>query len=312
MKFQFFVEEEKAGLRLDVYLFLHFSDRSSRSAIQKWIREGHVFVNGKPTTKTGYKIRPKEEIIVTIPPPKPLQKEPIPMEIPVLWEDEHYAIIHKYPGIATHPGIGDTSPALSQGLAGRFSQLSELGGQERPGIVHRLDKPTEGVLIIAKSNYAHFLISKKFQNREVEKTYYAWVHQAPPEEEGTIQLPIGRHPKERLKMTIRPDGRLGITHYKIEKVIRTLDGRKFSFLKIQLETGRTHQIRVHFQSLRCPIVGDLLYSRSGLEWEKYGLMLLAKKISFQHPITKQYVEAEIEFPNRFLDFEKKLSQKQTK
>jgi len=140
--------------------------------------------------------------------------------------------------------------------------------------------------------------------RKMNKVYYAWVLQTPPETEGTIDQPIGRHPKERLKMMVRPDGRRAITHYKTIAVINSKKGRKFSLLEIHLETGRTHQIRVHLLSIGCPIVGDLLYSRSGMEYKKYGLMLISKSIQFTHPKDQHDVLAQIEFPKRFTDFEK--------
>lgn len=291
--------------RLDVFLVEALGDDISRSSVQKWIKMGCVKQDSAlPIKKTGHKIYTGDTFLVEIPAkPKP-NLEPIPMDIPVLWEDEHLMVVHKKPGIATHPGPADRSTTLVNGLLYQFQNLSRFSGIDRPGIVHRLDKPTEGVLVIAKNDRIHNLLGKLFQERKVEKTYYAWVLQAPREPEGTIDLPIARHPKERLKMCIREEGRRAVTHYQTKKIVHSQKGRKFSLLELQLETGRTHQIRVHLQSLQCPIVGDLLYSRSGNEYKKYGMLLLSKRIQFHHPITQEWISVEMDFPERFLDFEK--------
>ncbi len=296
------VTAEYDTLRLDHFLKNNLGDDISRSSVQKWIRSGNVTLRGNPVTKTGHKVSQGEEYLIQIPARSKPNLEPVPMEIPVLWEDEHYLLVHKKPGIATHPGPGDRQHTLVNGLLYNFPHLSGTGGASRPGIVHRLDKPTEGVLAVAKNDRAHVLLAKLFQNREVEKTYYAWVLQAPKEPKGKIDLPIRRHPRERLKMAIGETGRAAITNYETLQVETTRKGRKFSLLKITPETGRTHQIRVHLASIHCPIVGDLLYSRSAWEYTKYGMLLLAKRLSFLHPFTGRKVEAEIEFPERFLDF----------
>ncbi|WCL49216.1 RluA family pseudouridine synthase [Leptospira sp. GIMC2001] len=298
------VLEEYNDQRLDIFLLEAVGDDLTRSAIQKWIRSECVQLDDKPITKTGHKVYTGEIYKILVPAkPKPFL-EPVKMEIPIVWEDEHIRIVHKAPGIATHPGPGDRSITLVNGLLYQFNNLSAGTGTDRPGIVHRLDKPTEGLLVVAKNDRAHAAMAKLFMDRQIHKTYYAWVLQAPQESKGTIDLPIGRHPKERLKMTVREDGRPSITHYETLQVVCTKRGRKFSFVKIQLETGRTHQIRVHFQHIGCPVVGDLLYSRSGNDYKKYGLLLLARTIQFVHPFTQEEISAEIPLPTRFLDFEK--------
>lgn len=298
------VPDSYEGYRLDLFLLESLSDDLSRSTIQSWIRQGGVRREGIPILKSGYKVSEGETFEITsIAKPK-INLEPVKMDIPVLYEEEDFWIVHKPPGIATHPGPGDRSITLVNGLLHQFSQLSSQSGSTRPGIVHRLDKPTEGVLIVARNDRAHAYLSKLFMERKMNKVYYAWVLQTPPETEGTIDQPIGRHPKERLKMMVRPDGRRAITHYKTIAVINSKKGRKFSLLEIHLETGRTHQIRVHLLSIGCPIVGDLLYSRSGMEYKKYGLMLISKSIQFTHPKDQHDVLAQIEFPKRYTDFEK--------
>jgi 23S rRNA pseudouridine1911/1915/1917 synthase len=302
------VSENYHNARLDVFLVETLGDDISRSSVQKWIKQGCVFLQEKTITKSGYRVEENDTFSVHIPAKPKMNLDPVDMEIPILWEDDHYLIIHKKPGIATHPGPGDRSMTLVNGLLYQFNKLSQGSSQERPGIIHRLDKPTEGLLVIAKNDKAHALMAKLFQERTIEKTYYAWVLQAPLESVGTIDKPIARHPKERLKMTIRDEGRTSITHYETQKIIHSQKGRKFSLLKLKLETGRTHQIRVHLQSINCPIVGDLLYSRSGANYKKYGMLLLAKSLGFDHPITGEKVYVELEFPDRFVEFEKNCSQ----
>lgn len=303
------VSEEFAGNRLDRFLKFSFGDEVSRASIQKWIESGYVRnQDEKVFDKSSWKVKTGEQYFLSIPPRPPLNLEPIPMALPVILERENYLIIHKPPGIASHSGPGDRSPSLVNGLLYHFKELSKAGGEARPGIVHRLDKPTEGLILIAKNDRAHGKLSELFRKREIEKKYYAWVQGHPPDEAGTIDLPISRHPVERLKMTISPKGRRSITHYKVLKYINSRSGRKFSFVEIGLETGRTHQIRVHFQSQRCPVVGDLLYSRVGAQYESYGLQLISSSLRFIDPFSGEKIEAILPLSERFLRFEKNAPQ----
>ncbi|MCW7474593.1 23S rRNA pseudouridylate synthase [Leptospira levettii] len=302
------VSEDYDQSRLDVFLKDNAGDDLSRSTVQKWIDSGFVTNKTKDQVvhKNGYKVTLGEEYVVDVIARPPSRLEPIPMDIPVLYDEEEFMVIHKKAGIACHSGPGDDSPSLVNGLLHQFKNLSGTGGERRPGIVHRLDKPTEGVLIIAKTDRAHAALSKLFQDRLVDKTYYAWVLQAPVEAEGTISLPIGRHPVERVKMCVREDGRMAITHYRTEKIVQTQTGRKFSLMKLGLETGRTHQIRVHMAKIGCPVVGDSLYSRSAKDYTQYGLLLFAKKLDFPHPfVPDKRIVVELEFPERFKIFERK-------
>jgi 23S rRNA pseudouridine1911/1915/1917 synthase len=302
------VSEDYDAQRLDVFLKEKAGDDLSRSTVQKWIDSGFVTnqTTEKEIRKNGHKVAAGETYVVQIVARPPSRLEPVQMDIPVLYEEDEFMVIHKKPGIACHSGPGDDQPSLVNGLLYQFKNLSGVGGERRPGIVHRLDKPTEGVLLIAKTDRAHAALSKLFQDRLVKKTYYVWVLQAPVEAEGTIRLPIGRNPVERIKMCVREDGRDAITHYKTEKIIQTHTGRKFSFLKIGLETGRTHQIRVHLSKIGCPVVGDTLYSRSAKDYLQYGLLLFSKEIEFEHPFEKgKIVKVDIDFPERFKTFERK-------
>ncbi|GBF51635.1 23S RNA-specific pseudouridylate synthase [Leptospira ryugenii] len=308
MQIQLTVSEDYADARLDLFLKDQAGDDLSRSTVQKWIESGWVrdAETEEILGKNGLRLRADQKLNIQLQPKAESHLEPIPMDIPVLYEEEEFMVVHKKPGIAVHSGPGDDQPSLANGLLYQFQQLSSVGGNRRPGIVHRLDKPTEGVLLIAKSDRAHAKLSAAFQNRQVEKTYQAWVLQSPVEGQGTMRLPIGRHPVDRVKMCIRETGRDAITHYKTEQIVQTQTGRKYSFLTIQIETGRTHQIRVHLQHLHCPVVGDSLYSRSAKDYAQFGLLLLAKKIKFPHPFSpEQYLEVEIDLPDRFKTFERK-------
>jgi 23S rRNA pseudouridine1911/1915/1917 synthase len=305
MNLSFKTTEEDTNTRLDHFLNRSTGDEISRTSIQKWIKQGYVVQSPThETVKPGQKVKAGEIFIIHVPPRAKTHLEPIPMDLPILLEEDDFIIIQKPRGLSSHGGPQDDRPSLVNGLLYHFKQLSSHGGESRPGIVHRLDKPTSGVMVIAKNDRSHIALSKKFQNREVEKKYYAWLIQAPKNPTGRIESKIGRHPTERLKMCICSTGRNAITHYKIIKTIQSRKGRVFSLVEVRIETGRTHQIRVHFQSLGCPVVGDMLYSRSGSEFEKYGLLLFSQMIRFEHPFEKREISVEIPFPENFLEFER--------
>lgn len=296
--------------RLDSFLAERTGDEISRTSIQKWIKNGNVVLeDSNKILKSSHKIKSNETYVLTIPPKKKILLEPIFMDIPILLEEEDFVIISKPPGIASHGGPEDDRPSLVNGLLYHYNKLSSLGGEMRPGIVHRLDKPTSGVMVVAKNDRAHIALSRLFQTREVEKRYYAWLIQGPKQEKGRIEKKICRHPTERLKMQVSDKGRKAITNYQIVNSIHTKNGKSFSLAKIGIETGRTHQIRVHFQSLGCPVVGDMLYSRSGSDFSKYGLLLFSQMIRFNHPFEKREIKVELSFPDSFSRFEKDFSSK---
>ena len=305
MKLKIKVTEPSIGMRLDSFLSHSTSDDISRTSLQKWIKSGNIIcLNKELLLKANYKVELDEEFEIQIPIKEKFDLKAVPMEIPILHEEEEFVVIHKPAGIASHGGPGDTQPSLVNGLLYYFKNLSQISGEIRPGIVHRLDKPTSGIMVIAKTDRAHLKLASQFQNREVEKTYYAWLVQTPKLPEGKITSPIARHPTERLKMYISPKGRKSITNYKILNTISSNKGRHYSLAEIQIETGRTHQIRVHFQSLGCPVVGDILYSRSADEFSKYGLLLFAASLKFKHPFSKKKMEFSLPLPKNFLEFEK--------
>jgi 23S rRNA pseudouridine1911/1915/1917 synthase len=310
MNLTFQTTEDDVNTRLDHYLNRSTGEEISRTSIQKWIKLGYIVQSpNNQTVKSGQKVKLGEIFTIHIPPRTNTHLQPISMDIPILLEEEDFIIIQKPAGLSSHGGPQDNRPSLVNGLLYHFKELSGFGGESRPGIVHRLDKPTSGVMVIAKNDRAHIALSKKFQNREVEKKYFAWLIQSPKNLNGRIESKIGRHPTERLKMCIRDTGRKAITIYKIIKTIQSRKGRVFSLVEVMIETGRTHQIRVHFQSLGCPVVGDMLYSRSGAEFEKYGLLLFSQMIRFEHPFEKREIKVELPFPDNFLNFENEASLK---
>lgn len=301
------VQEDQNDYRLDQFLAQSTGDDISRTSIQKWIKSGNVVCVSNPKDtkiKSNFKVRTGDIFQISIPPKPKLNLSPVEMKFDIVYEEDDFVIINKPAGIASHGGPGDDSPSLVNGLLYYFKNLSTLGGEIRPGIVHRLDKPTSGLMIIAKSDRAHIQFVKMFQNREIDKQYYAWLVQTPKLPSGRIELPLGRHPTERLKMCVRKDGRKAITNYQIIKSISSRKNRNYSLAKIQIETGRTHQIRVHFQNMGCPVVGDMLYSRTGNEFSQYGLLLFSESIKFKHPFSQKLIDISLPFPERFVRFEK--------
>ncbi|TGK07002.1 RluA family pseudouridine synthase [Leptospira semungkisensis] len=298
---------ESEGSRIDKFLKDFLGDEISRASIQHWIDSGWVQDgSGKIISKSSYKVSPGEEFRISVPPKPPMNLTPVKMDIEVLKETPQYLIIRKPAGIASHSGPGDRSTTLINGLLYKFKELSSIGGEARPGIVHRLDKPTEGLMIVAKNDSAHAKLSELFRRRNITKKYLAWVQGSLPEGEGTIDKPIGRHPVERLKMTVTTKGRPSITHYQVLQTAVSKNGRKFSLIEADLETGRTHQIRVHLQSLRSPVVGDLLYSRNAQLFENYGLLLLSYWLEFTDPFSGEEVQIVLPIPERFKNFENNL------
>ena len=284
------------GLRLDVFLPQHLKDLT-RSQIQILNRSGAVRVDGRQE-KAGYRIRGGETIEVDLQTlePLPLTPEQIPLQI--YFEDQDLAVIEKPAGLVVHPGSGSKTGTVVHGLLFHFRNLSSAGGTSRPGIVHRLDKNTSGLLIVAKNNVAHSRLSTAFQDRQIQKRYIALVHGRPSQSSGTIDLPIGRHPTLRTKMAAgKPRGRAAHTEY---RVIESFRG--FSLLEVRIKTGRTHQIRVHLAAIGHPVVGDNVYGeRSYKEFsKKFGPLgryfLHASDLAFTHPTTGMPLEFHSSLP----------------
>jgi 23S rRNA pseudouridine1911/1915/1917 synthase len=291
----FRVPSEAAGQRLDQWLARQLQD-ASRVRIQELIQQKKVLVNGK-TAKPSLRLRGSEEVSITgivERPPLKAVAEDIPLD--VLYEDDSIVVLNKPAGMVVHAGAA-TADARNKGtlvnaLLHRFGQLSGAGGELRPGIVHRLDKETSGLLVVAKRDAAHRNLARQFSQREIAKTYIALVHGWMPQAKGTISTPISRDVKRRTRMTTRrQEGRSAITHWKTAQQIESAFG-KFSLLEVKIETGRTHQIRVHLASIGHPVVGDTLYGAPRELRQKSGKsialgrnFLHAAAIQLKHPVT---------------------------
>ena len=266
----------------------------SREAIQRMIKDNKIMVNGKGV-KPSYKASIND--IVTIEDIVPIETELKPQEMPldVIFEDNDIIVINKEKGVVVHPGNGNPDGTLANAIIARCKDsLSGIGGKIRPGIVHRIDKDTSGLIIVAKNDEAHLNLSNQIQKRQVQKTYIALVRGNVKENEATINMPIGRSTKDRKKMAVSRTGKEAITHF---KVLKRYNG--FTLLEVKIETGRTHQIRVHMAEIGYPIVGDEVYSNGKNIFNVKGQMLHAEKLKFKHPRTGKEIEVEAPLPEYF-------------
>jgi 23S rRNA pseudouridine1911/1915/1917 synthase len=284
------------GLRLDVFLSQRL-DNLTRSQIQSLNRAGAIRVEGR-TDKAGYRIRGGETIEVNLQAAQPATLSPEQIPLQIYFEDDDLAVIEKPAGLVVHAGSGTKSGTVVHGLLFHFQSLSSAGGSTRPGIVHRLDKNTSGLLIVAKNNAAHARLSAAFQDRRIHKTYIALVQGKPARAAGEIELTVGRHPTVRTKMAAgAARGRTAYTAYKVLEHFRG-----FSLLEIRIKTGRTHQIRVHLSAIGHPVVGDAIYGeRAYKEFsQKYGpigrFFLHASALRFIHPTTGVALEFHSDLP----------------
>lgn len=301
---------EAGGTRLDVYLSGRLPDWT-RSQLQHLNRTGRIHVDGR-TVKDGYRLRGGESIQMNLPDDPfrradPIEPESIPLD--VHYEDAHLAVVEKPAGLVVHPGAGNRQGTLVHALRARFAELSNLGGAERPGIVHRLDRWTSGLIVVARSNVAHARLARSFQTRRVRKTYVAAVHGRVGPDSGEIELTVGRHPTKRTRMAAgRPGGRYAWSEYRVRD--RTPG---FSLLDVSIRTGRTHQIRVHLAAIGHPIVGDSLYGekldrvfqRRHGPLERY--FLHAARLRFPHPVTGEEMEFASEPPEELVRLWARLS-----
>ena len=290
------------NMRLDIYI-AQKNDKLSRSMIQKLIEDGEILVNGQ-TKKISYKVHTGDEIEINIPEPKETNIKPQNIPVEVIYEDSDIIVVNKPKGMVVHPANGNPDGTLVNAiLALCKDNLSGIGGEIRPGIVHRLDKDTSGLLIIAKNDLAHKNISEQIKNRQVKKIYIALVKGNVAEDEATIDMPIGRSTKDRKKMAVRKDGKTAITHFKVLKRYN-----KYTLLEIKIDTGRTHQIRVHMAEIGHPVVGDMVYSSGKNEFGIEGQMLHAKSLDFKHPVTGKEMHLEADVPQYFVDVLNKLKE----
>lgn len=296
--------------RIDKYLVsLNLTELYSRSYINKLIKDGSILVNER-SVKKNYKLSSSDEITINFPEKEEVTIKPENIPIEIVWEDQDIIIVNKPAGLIVHPGAGVKDGTLVNALMFHFNNnLSVDHDPLRPGIVHRLDKDTSGLLIVAKNDIVHSKLSQMLQNREIKKTYFAITSGIPSKPEDTITTMIGRSTRDRIKMTVTESGREAVTHYKIMKYFDF-----FSIVEIGLETGRTHQIRVHFSYINCPILGDGTYSTlkrtismipSHYQKKVKYLManhlkrqaLHAHKLEFEHPMTKQIIKVEAPIPD---------------
>lgn len=295
------VPEEISPVRIDKYLSLITIDAEqvfSRSAISALLEDGHVALNGKIAGKSD-KIRGGDRVVLTVPDPKPLDALPQEIPIDVVYEDPYLLVVNKPQGMVVHPAAGNPDGTLVNALLAHCKgELSGINGVMRPGIVHRIDKDTSGLLIVAKTNDAHLGLAEQIKVHSFLREYEAVVIGHLKASEGTVDAPIGRSPKDRKKMAvIQGNSKPAVTHY---RVLREFNG--YSHLCFRLETGRTHQIRVHMSTMGHAIVGDPLYAPKNAEtFHLNGQCLHAKRIGFVHPITKKYLEFDSPLPKHFVD-----------
>jgi len=288
--FEFVIPNEREGQRLDHYLVEMIPD-ISRSRLSSLIRKRYVLVNGDPS-KAGTRLRSGDRIEVRLPPPEPFHIKPEKVDFKVLYEDEDILVIAKPPGIVVHPACGHQNGTLVHGLLYHCDNLSGISGVERPGIVHRLDKDTSGVMVIAKSDRSHNGLVETFKSRQIKKVYHAIVVGRPESKKGCISQPIGRHRSNRKKMAVlQHGGRDAVTCW---TTLEELADRMI-YLEVRPETGRTHQIRVHMAHLGHPVAGDVLYGSKQLNTinENYSITrqcLHAYSLSFRHPVTDKPLE----------------------
>lgn len=286
------VGEKDVKTRLDSFLY-ELDNRFTRSHYKNLIEEGHVLVNSKKV-KAGYALKLNDVVSVEMIPARPIETLPQNIPLDIVYEDEDLAVINKPKGMVVHPANGNWDGTLVNALLYNIKDLSGINGEIRPGIVHRLDKDTSGLLVVAKNDFAHVALSKQIADKTCKRIYLALVIGNMPNDSGVVANYLGRDPKNRLRYAVVDNGgKYAETHYKV--LTRYKD---YSLVEFELKTGRTHQIRVHCKYLNHPIVGDDLYGGKS-KFKTDGQMLHAYKLSFYHPRTNKYMEFEAQLPEYF-------------
>lgn len=287
------VAEEQKNERIDKFV-AGINNEWSRTQVQQWIKDDVVTVNGK-AVKGNYKVRENDEITVTIPEPEELDIQPEDMNLEIYYEDADVLVVNKPRGMVVHPAPGHTSGTLVNGLMHHCTDLSGINGVMRPGIVHRIDKDTSGLLTVAKNDMAHESLVNQLVAKTVTRRYKAIVHGVIPHDKGTIDAPIARDKKERQSMTVDENGKHAVTHFQVLERFKD-----FTLVECRLETGRTHQIRVHMKYIGYPLAGDPKYGpKKTLDMN--GQALHAGILGFDHPRTGEYIQFEAPIPEVFED-----------
>ena len=295
--------ETNVNKRIDSYL-ANIKPDLSRSSIQRLIEEESILVN-ENKTKPSYKVQEGDIISLKQPKPKEIELKAQDIPIEVIYEDNDIIVINKPKGLVVHPANGNPDGTLVNALMAICKDsLSGIGGEIRPGIVHRLDKDTSGIMVVAKNDRAHINLSEQIRNHEIEKTYIALVRGIVKENEATINMPIARSNKDRKKMAVVRDGKNAITHF---KVLKRFFNSNCTLLEVKIETGRTHQIRVHLSQIKYPVIGDAVYSNGKNEWNIKGQCLHAKSLKFKHPSTGKKMFLEAKLPTYFSELLEKLN-----
>jgi len=299
MEYRFIATEESDNTRIDSTLSFLLPDKS-RSYIQKIIKDGAITVNGK-IVKQSYTLKVDDEIVCDIPDAVMPEIEPEEMKLDIVYEDSDFIIINKPKDMVVHPAPGHMKGTLVNGIMHHCKDLSGINGVLRPGIVHRIDKDTTGLLIICKNDIAHNHIAEQLKEHSIERTYHAICHGVLKEDEGVINAPLGRSQNDRKKMAIVSDGKRAVTHYTVLERFKDA-----TYVKLNLETGRTHQIRVHMASLGHPLLGDNVYGQKNDKYLKHGQLLHAKTLGLVHPTTGEFVQFDSDIPEYFKEILGKL------
>ena len=292
-KKEYRIEKELEGIRIDKAICMKDA-KISRSMVQKMLDNGNILVNGK-VPKSSYKLTAEDIVEIRYEEPKETDLKPQDIPLDIIYQDDDILIVNKQKGLVVHPGNGNPDGTLVNAIMAICKDsLSGIGGEIRPGIVHRIDKDTSGLLIVAKNDYAHINISEQIKNHEVKKTYIALVRGVIKENNATINMPIARSKNDRIKMAVSKDGKNAVTHF---KVLQRYNG--YTLLEVNIETGRTHQIRVHMAQIGFPLVGDSVYSNGKNPFGVEGQMLHSSKLEFAHPRTGEKIKFEAGLPEYF-------------
>ena len=293
--FEYVIAQEEEAKRLDSFLSLKKELGLTRSQVQRFIEDGFIKVN-KVVAKSSHKLKTDDRVVIEIPPPKKLEVDAENIPLDIVFEDKDLIVINKPRSLVVHPAVGNYSGTLVNALLAHCHNLSGIGGVLRPGIVHRLDKDTSGLIVVAKSDLAHQALANQFKAKEIFKQYLALVHGKLQQAEGIIEANVGRHPRHRKRMAVMGvGGREAITQY---KVINSFSFKEedYSLVELILKTGRTHQIRIHMNSIGHSIVGDPAYGHRREVFRLTGQLLHSAKLGLTHPRTKKYMEFSADIP----------------